>query len=76
MGNDFSFNEEDAGSGSRRKPTGSGFSKILISWGLAKTPEQASMYLVGLVAICFMLIIYINLQTFGSAPAEAISSGL
>lgn len=52
----------------RPHQTSSGFSKKLISWGLAKNEQQANIYLFILVVIMFGLIIYMNINTF-SAPA-------
>ena len=59
----------------RTRPTpqaGSGFSRKLVKWGIAKDVQQANLYLIVLVVICLGLVVYLNMKTFATpVPTEA-----
>ena len=70
---EFEFNDDNPIiRNGRPRQAGSGFSKKLISWGLAKNEQQANIFLVALVIIGFGLIIYMNINTFSSPVVDVI----
>lgn len=81
MSNDLQFQDQDINNISARrakfKSTKKSFAERLVDWGLAKDTDQARLYLIGFIVICFGLIIYINMKTFSSpAPVEIIDDAM
>lgn len=74
MGNDLEFQDSTANSIAARrakfKTTRQTFAERLVNWGIAKDIDQARLFLIAFVVICFGLIIYINMNTFRSAPID------
>lgn len=81
MSNDLQFQDQSINSISARRAkfqnSRKTFAERLVGWGLAKDTDQARLYLIGFIVVCFGLIVYINMKTFSSpAPVEVIDDAI
>lgn len=73
----FQFNEEQSQIVRRNqaaKPKG--IQGRLIRWGVAKNESQANLIMIVIVVVSFLVIIYQQVDLFGSTPAEVIDPSL
>ena len=64
MKNNFSFNEEVDSIKARPKKPVSGFARLVMKMGIAKTESQANVVLMLFIIVGMTLIVYINWKTF------------